>query len=41
MQIGEALRQLLDAVVSERVANQREALLFYLKDDILGKKERE
>lgn len=40
-QIGEALRQLLDAVVSERVANQREALLFYLKDDILEKKERE
>jgi len=37
-QIGAALRQLLDAVVSERVPNQREALLFYLKDDILGKK---
>jgi tRNA nucleotidyltransferase (CCA-adding enzyme) len=37
-QIGVALRELLDAVVSERVANQREALLFYLKNDILVKK---
>lgn len=37
-QIGVALRELLDAVVSERVANQREALLFYLKNDILAKK---
>jgi tRNA nucleotidyltransferase (CCA-adding enzyme) len=39
-QIGVALRELLDAVVSERVANQREALLFYLKNDILVKKGR-
>ncbi len=37
-QIGVALRELLDAVVSEKVANQRGALLFYLKDDILEKK---
>ena len=36
--IGEALKELLDAVVSEKVANQREALLFYLNNDILVKK---
>ena len=40
-QIGVALRELLDAVVCQRVANQREALLFYLKDVILEKNERE
>ena len=37
-QIGIALRELLDAVVCEKVANQREALLFYVKDAILGEK---
>ncbi len=36
-QIGVCLRDLLDAVVSERVANEREALLSYLKHDILKK----
>ncbi len=34
-QIGVCLRDLLDAVVSERVANEQEALLSYLKHDIL------
>lgn len=36
-QIGEGLRLLLEAVVSQRVINQREALLFYLKHDIIRK----
>ena len=37
-QIGRVLKELLVAVVSEQVVNQREALLFYLKNVILVKK---
>ncbi len=37
-QIGVCLRELLDAVVREKVANEREALLSYLKHDIMSEK---
>ena len=38
-QIGRALQQVLDAVVSERVHNDREALIFFVNRDILEKKD--